>query len=356
MNRFATLVKTHAARYPLMQPCDSVKLLYQHEFGGGHLVTQEKESLIFLEREYSNLFSRETMPLLEEIGNGYERLYLSAISSEQLPLPCFHKIFVESSAITNGTWDDFRLKLDVLRRLAREGVFSFSAEDLAHYLKGYKQKEYPIVSHSNVYRTAYHPAYRVISTQYALLLPVIYAINRSFCEKERVVLAIDGNSAAGKTTAAQLLRAIFDASIIHMDDFFLPPQLRTEERYEQPGGNIHYERFEQEVLLPLLRGKPFAHRVFDCKTSSYSGIKAVDPAPLTIIEGAYSLHPRFADSYDLKLFLSISPAEQKRRILKRNGEDGFTDFCQRWIPLENRYFDAYSIRQGCDICIPSAKE
>ena len=33
-----TILLTHAARYPLMEPRDAVKLIYQNEFGGGHLI------------------------------------------------------------------------------------------------------------------------------------------------------------------------------------------------------------------------------------------------------------------------------------------------------------------------------
>ena len=39
-----------------------------------------------------------------------------------------------------------------------------------------------------------------------------------------------------------------------MDDFFLPPALRTPERRSEPGGNVHYERFLTEVL-PNLRSE-----------------------------------------------------------------------------------------------------
>ena len=30
---------------------------------------------------------------------------------------------------------------------------------------------------------------------------------------------------------------------------------RTKERYEEPGGNVDYKRFEQEVLVPLKKGE-----------------------------------------------------------------------------------------------------
>ena len=34
------ILKTHAGRYPETRPRDAVKLIYQNEFGGGHLRRQ----------------------------------------------------------------------------------------------------------------------------------------------------------------------------------------------------------------------------------------------------------------------------------------------------------------------------
>lgn len=35
----------HAARYPLMRPTDAVKLIYQGEFGSGHMIKNEAAAL-----------------------------------------------------------------------------------------------------------------------------------------------------------------------------------------------------------------------------------------------------------------------------------------------------------------------
>ncbi|MBS6367782.1 MAG: hypothetical protein KH420_10635, partial [Clostridiales bacterium] len=66
-----------------------------------------------------------------------------------------------------------------------------------------------------------------------------------------LTLAIDGRAAAGKTTLACQLQQHFGAAVIHMDDFFLPAELRTASRLQTPGGNVHYERFLQEVAPAL---------------------------------------------------------------------------------------------------------
>lgn len=48
---FADILAAHLAAYPLMRPEDAYKLAYQSEFGGGHMVTDEQESLLRIERD-----------------------------------------------------------------------------------------------------------------------------------------------------------------------------------------------------------------------------------------------------------------------------------------------------------------
>ena len=92
-------------------------------------------------------------------------------------------------------------------------------------------------------------------------------------------------AAAGKTTAALMLQQKIAAErgltsakeieqkikIIHMDDFFLPPKLRTEARLNEPGGNVHYERFMEEVVMKLRSEECFEYRIFDCHVMDYTG-------------------------------------------------------------------------------------
>jgi len=70
-----------------------------------------------------------------------------------------------------------------------------------------------------------------------------------------------------------------------------------------------------------------------------------------IVEGAYSLHPEFGDYADLKVFFDISPAEQMKRIRKRNGEQKAQIFAERWIPMEEKYLRTFNIKAKADIVI-----
>jgi len=170
-----------------------------------------------------------------------------------------------------------------------------------------------------------------------------------------VIAAIDGNCCAGKTTLAERLRQRLGATVFHMDDFFLRPQMRSTQRLQTPGGNVDSERFLREVLLPLSRGEHVSYVRYDCKADRLLEPLIVEPGTICIIEGAYSLHPLLIRYYDLKVFCRIDPALQLARIQKRNGIAQLPVFQSRWIPLENTYFEAYQIEQSCDIVIDSVQ-
>ena len=164
MEELRAILIAHAKRYPLMQPTDAVKLIYQNEFGGGHLIRDEEACLNYLHREYTSVAKDPTVPLYEDIGNGIIRVNLAAVKPEDLEQ--LGKNFIDSAAKHKGTMDRFLNKLEVLRKLANEGVFNFDTNALNAYLSEYEAAGYPAVSHSPEYRQAYKPAYRIIRKEY----------------------------------------------------------------------------------------------------------------------------------------------------------------------------------------------
>lgn len=136
-----------------------------------------------------------------------------------------------------------------------------------------------------------------------------------------------------------------------MDDFFLRPEQRTEARFTQPGGNVDRERFLEEVLIPLREGRPVDYRRFDCATFTIAPPQRIEAGTLNIVEGAYSMHPNLAPYYDLSVFLPISAEKQRERILKRNAPAHAKQFFDRWIPFEQRYFDALDVQDRCDLIL-----
>lgn len=183
------------------------------------------------------------------------------------------------------------------------------------------------------------------------LSPILTSVEGLLNKKLRVVLALDGMAAAGKTTAANVLAARWNAPVVHMDDFFLPSDLRTPERLAEPGGNIHYERFREEVIPGLQTGDAFSYGVFDCSVMAFGGTRAIPAAPVVIVEGAYALHPVLEKYWDISVFFSIDPETQEARIRRRNGDEAWNTFQTRWIPMENAYHAAFDLPARADIGI-----
>lgn len=167
---------------------------------------------------------------------------------------------------------------------------------------------------------------------------------------DKLIVAIDGPCASGKTTLTKFLQNKFNCNVFHIDDYFLRPEQRTQERLSVPGGNFDIERFENEVINGVLSDKAFFTRRFDCKTGALCSPIEITNTRLSVIEGVYSCHPNLQKYYDLKIFVKIPPEIQRERILSRNPTNADV-FFDKWIVLEEKYFSAFSIEDGCDMSI-----
>ena len=83
MKELETILRCHAQRYPLMEPTDAVKLIYQNEFGGGHLIRDPEAVRQFLYREYGDISKDPAQPRLEPIGNGLVRVNLCSLNETE---------------------------------------------------------------------------------------------------------------------------------------------------------------------------------------------------------------------------------------------------------------------------------
>ncbi len=342
------IFRSHFARYPAMQTGDAVKLCYQSAFGGGHLITDPARALARIRRERQEIkVYRNDLPLFEDIGNGMVRLNLNAAGAQALTDDVILRLFSSSAvraAARRGNTERFENALSCLTALAETEECPFDADALSVYLLEYRAAGSPAVHHTEVYNDAYHPAYRVMEGVYAVLLPLITAIDALHPQQDApVTVAIDGRAASGKSTLTEALSVLYDCNVFHMDDYFLPVSMRTGQRLTQPGGNVHYERFHTEILDGIRTGKPFSYRPYDCSLDACGAPVPVTPRPLHIIEGSYALHPYFGDAYDIRAAVTCEGETQLTRIRHRNGEPLYSMFVSRWIPMEEAYFRTYKI-------------
>ncbi len=333
-----------------MRMTDAVKLIYQSEFAGGHMISDEAESEMKMERERSAAKTGSAPAFVfEGIGGGLCRMHLAALDGLGIRTATANRFFINTARAVKGSKARFERKLSILAGLCRFGALPFDTEELAATIQSLKQQGYPPVSHSEPFRAAYAPAYRVVSAQYRDFAEAFWRIDALMNKGAPVRVAIDGGSASGKSSLAKLIADVYGANVFHMDDFFLPPERKTPQRLAEPGGNVDYERFAAEVAAGLESSGAFEYRAYDCNTGNLSVPVKVAPAALSIVEGAYSLHPALYDLYDLKIYMEIGKEEQSRRILKRNGEAMHSRFMEEWVPLEERYAQALGIPHRCDI-------
>ena len=328
--------------HPAMQPRDVIKLCYQAARGAEHLLADTARARAYFDAEYAAAPADASLPLFEPISENVARVNLAAWRASGLPAEWLFRMFVHTAGVPMGGAELLEAYI------AEAAVVASDLPGWAETLAAWREAGMPAVHHSEAYRAAEKPAYRIVNRRFACILPLLQRLNT---QPDVRVIAIDGRAASGKTTKAALLSAVLDAPVIHMDDFFLPPALRTPERLAQPGGNVHHERFAEEVLPGLASGEAFSYRIFDCSRMDFAGERHIPAAPIRIVEGSYAHHPALGDHADLRVFTTVEAAEQMARILRRNGEKMAEMFRTRWIPMEESYFSAFAIREKADIAL-----
>ncbi len=178
------------------------------------------------------------------------------------------------------------------------------------------------------------------------LISIAYSMGKS------VIIAIDGPCGSGKTTVSDVIASSgTECNIFHTDDFFLPPEKRTSQRLSETGGNFDRERFLEDLLIPLREGKVFDYRPFDCCTMSLKEPVKVLPRRINIIEGVYSMHPELESFYDISVYADTDECIRRERLIKREGVQKAQIYFERWIPIENRYFEEFRIKDRCGYII-----
>ena len=329
-------------KHPSMQPQDIIKMCYQASHGAEHLLSDLDRAWNYLKKEYDEVTAAD-IALYEQISDKVSRINLAAWKWKGLPIEWLFRMFVASCRVEENANDQLIKYLKRAEEIINSGEAGFSMQEWDQYLNEYKKIGMPAVHHSAAYREYEHPAYRIVDSRFCRILSILENAKTYLQENKPCIIAIDGRAASGKTTIAKHLQIVLDADVIHMDDFFVPLELRSEERFKNPGENIHHERFVEEVLPFIAEQKEFAYRIFDCSKMSYNGTREIGNKTFRIVEGSYSCHPVFGEYADITVFSDVSVNEQIERIRKRNGEEMLKMFQTRWIPMEEEYFSHYMV-------------
>lgn len=164
--RIAEQIGESLEKYPLMQPDDVLKFVYQSEFGPSHFCGSEEESLEAIREERKPLGYDESEALYEPVGDRFVRVNLAALDETVYPLEALNDDFVRSSAVKQGSRYAVMKKLDTILECFDELPFAFEKDELLSAIERWKAADFPAISHSMEYHKLYSPHYRVISREY----------------------------------------------------------------------------------------------------------------------------------------------------------------------------------------------
>jgi chloramphenicol 3-O-phosphotransferase len=152
------------------------------------------------------------------------------------------------------------------------------------------------------------------------------------------VVAVDGGSAAGKsTTAARLARAL-EAPLVHTDDVAW---------WESFFG--WWPLLVSGVLEPLERGQPVRFRPPAWEARDRPGAIEVPVAPAVVVEGVGASRRELADRLDYAVWVDTDRVLAMERGMRREGED--LAFWLEWEVAEEAHLDADRPWERADLLV-----
>ena len=140
-------------RYPLMNEEDVVKFAFQGMLGVGHLISSADDAKNRLKAEMASLEPEESEPLIEKISADWVRLNLRPAKAKGMSEDDLAWYLIRSAE-----WGSLSF--------TRQNVYNFCVKlDGSDKMKAAAEKVLDdswLPSHSEQYREAYHPAYRVL--------------------------------------------------------------------------------------------------------------------------------------------------------------------------------------------------
>jgi uridine kinase len=180
------------------------------------------------------------------------------------------------------------------------------------------------------------PLTPVRSRAYAALAARLRELGPS-CGAVRVV-AVDGPSAAGKTTLAAALSAALDgAPVVHSDDFPVP----------WDGDPLAWwPPLTALVLEPLRAGRTGRFRRYDWRHGTYAEESEIPIAPVVVIEGVGAARTEAPVAFRIWV---EAPHDVRRRRAAERGDD--LAAWDHWAETEAKLFAADRTRERVDLVI-----
>lgn len=155
------------------------------------------------------------------------------------------------------------------------------------------------------------------------------------------VVAIDGHSAAGKSTFATQLAERVPAAVVAGDDFYRVMDEDERAALSPAEGAARYydwERMRDEALVPLGEHQPAVFHPYDWEANDLAdAIVTIAPNALVIVEGLFVSRPELAHLVDIAVLVTADVRTRERR--QTNRADAPKEWRARWDAAERWYFE-----------------
>lgn len=166
------------------------------------------------------------------------------------------------------------------------------------------------------------------------------------------LIAIDGHSAAGKSTLAQIIaNTLPNVSIVHTDDFYRVMGAGIRAQLDAQGGYERYydwQRLEAQVLAPLAAGQIARYQKYDWAANQLGQWDEVHPQGVVLVEGCYSARPNFRPYYSL---IVLVEADADLRDQRQQQRADAPEWWPRWDAAERYYMQTARPREYADFVL-----
>jgi hypothetical protein len=165
---FQDILARHLVRYPVMHLEDVYKLIHQASLGSQHFGMDIDQAGAWLTNELADLREGPAEPILDPISPDGRilRVHLRPYVAECRDPVQLLLAFVRTADEWEGSIDLLRAYWRCVEKTAKDGHLQCDLSAAREFGARMAKLNYPAIHHSEAYKAAYRPAYRVVAREF----------------------------------------------------------------------------------------------------------------------------------------------------------------------------------------------
>ena len=158
------LLQYHYRQYPQMTFEDVYKLLYQGTMGNVHFIDNQEAARAYLYKEFTYIKPDSSLPRTEPVSldGSMIRLNLAPYKAQGGEIAPLFTAMLRTADEFNPSLSALQDILNKTQQLADNHSIPLDPQAFSTLLAEIDSLKYPAIHHSDIYKSTYHPSYRVI--------------------------------------------------------------------------------------------------------------------------------------------------------------------------------------------------